>query len=205
VTVRDPDLERENYRLRMSLLERSAQLADATRRLEEATTDVVRAMARLRSVATRAEAASAIAEAEVTLQQLRGGAGQQSPPEARQAEAALRSASQAFDAENYGGAVYLATQAKRVATAGRGRLAESGAAPRAGERPFAAPVELATTTRTNLRAAPGTTAELVATVPAGTPLTGYAYLQDWIRVTTADGRGAWVRQNLVRGVAPGGP
>lgn len=205
VTVRDPDLERENFRLRMSLLERSAQLADATRRLDEATTDVVRAMARLRSVATRAEAASAIAEAEVTLQQLRGGAGQQSPPEARQAEAALRSASQAFDAENYGGAVYLATQAKRVATAGRGRLAEGGTTPRAGERPFAAPVELTTTARTNLRAAPGTTAELVATVPAGTTLTGYAYLQDWIRVTTADGRGAWVRQNLVRGMAPGGP
>jgi len=205
VTVRDPDLERENLRLRMSLMERSAQLAAATRRLDEATTDVVRAMARLRSVATRAEAASAIAEAEVTLQQLRGGAGQQSPPEARQAEATLRSASQAFDAENYGGAVYLATQAKRVATAGRGRLAEGGTTPRAGERAFAVPLELTTTTRTNLRAAPGTNAELVATVPAGTALTGYAYLQDWIRVTLADGRAAWVRQNLVRGVAPGGP
>jgi len=205
VTVRDHDLERENFRLRMSLLERSAQLAEATRQLDEATTDVVRAMTRLRSVATRAEAASAIAEAEVTLQQLRGGAGQQSPPEARQAEAALRSASQAFDAENYGGAVYLATQAKRVATAGRGRLTEGGATPRAGERPFVAPVALTTTTRTNLRAAPSTTAELVTTVPASTPLTGYAYVQDWIRVTTADGRGAWVRQNLVRGVAPGGP
>jgi len=205
VTVRDPDLDRESARLRMSLLERSAQLAETTRRLEEATTDVVRAMARLRSVATRAEAASAIAEAEVTLQQLRGGAGQQLPPEARQTEAALRSASAAFDAENYGGAVYLATQAKRVATAGRGRLAEGGETARAGERAFAVPVALTTTTRANLRAAPATTADLVATVPPGTPLTAYAYMQDWMRVTMADGRGAWVHQSLVRGVAPGGP
>jgi hypothetical protein len=205
VTVRDPDLDRESVRLRMSLLERSAQLAETARRLDEATTDLVRAMARLRSLATRAEAASAIAEAEVTLQQLRGGAGQQLPPEARQAEAHLRAGSAAFDAENYAGAVYLATQAKRVAAAGRGRLAGGGATARAGEQAFAVPVPLTTTTRANLRAAPGTTAALVATVPAGTPLTAYAYAQDWIRVTMDDGRGAWVRQGLVRGMAPGGP
>jgi hypothetical protein len=205
VTVRDPDTERESARLRMSLLERSAQLVESNRRLDEATTEVLRAMARLRSMATRAEAASAIAEAEVTLQQLRGGAGQQAPPEARQAEEALRAAGTAFDAENYGGAVYMATQAKRAATAGRGRLAESGTAARAGERAFTVPVALTTTTRANLRVAPAATADLVATVPAGTALTAYAYSQDWIRVTTADGRGGWVQQRLVRGAAPGGP
>jgi hypothetical protein len=205
VTARDTGLDRESVRLRMNLLERSAQLADATRRLDEATTDLVRAMARLRSLATRAEAASAIAEAEVTLQQLRGGGGQQSPPEARQAEAALRSASAAFDAENYAGAVYLATQAKRVATAARGRLAGGAATARAGEQAFAVPVPLTTTTRANLRAGPGTGSDLVTTVPAGTLLTAYAYAQDWMRVTLDDGRGAWVHQSLVRGVAPGGP
>jgi len=204
-TVRDPELQREVVRLRMSLLERSAQLAEAERQLEEATTEVVRTMARSRTLATRAEAASAIAEAEVTLQQLRGGGDQQQPAEARQAEEALHAASAAFDAENYGGAVYLATQAKRAATAGRGRLAESGATAGAGEVPFTVPVPLTTTSRANLRAAPGGGADLVATVPAGTPLTGYAYAQDWIRVTTADGRGAWVYQGLVRGTGPGEP
>jgi len=44
-----------------------------------------------------------------------------------------------------------------------------------------------------------------ATEVAGTPLTAYAYAQDWLRVTMADGRSAWVHQGLVRGVAPGGP
>jgi hypothetical protein len=205
VAVRDTDLERESARLRMSLLERSAQLAETARRLDEATTDLVRAMARLRSLATRAEAASAIAEATVTLQQLRGGAGRQLPPEARQAETALRAASTAFNAENYGGALYLATQAKRVATAGRGRLAGGGAAARTGERAFAVPVHLTTTTRATLRAAPAAAADLVANVAAGTPLTAYAYAQDWMRVTMPDGRVAWVRQGQVRGVSPGGP
>ena len=205
VVVRDPDLQREVFRLRMSLLERSAQYTATKQLLDEATTEVVRTMARSRTLATRAEAASAIAEAEVTLQQLRGGAGQQAPEEARQAEQALHAASTAFDAENYGGAVYLATQAKRAATAGRGRLAERGAAANAGEIAFAVPVPLATTTRANLRSAPGANADVVVTVPAGTPLTGYAYAQDWMRVTMADGRAAWVRQGNVRGAAPGGP
>ena len=206
VTVRDPETERELARLRVQLLERSAQLAVLERRLGETTTEVVRAMARLRTLATRAEAASAIAEAEVTLQQLRGRAGQQASEEARQAEAALRAGSAAFDAENFGGAIYLATQAKRAATAGRGRLAESGGTTtRSGEQAFALPVPLTTTARANLRTAPGTSAAVVATTAAGTPLTGYAFAQEWIRVTMADGRSAWVHQSLVRSAVPGPP
>ena len=205
VTVRDPELQREAARLWVNLLERSAQLADVERKLDEATTEVVRAMARLRTLATRAEAASAMAEAEVALQQLRGRAGQQLPPEGRQAEESLRMATAAFDAENYGGAVYLATQSKRAATAGRGRLAETAGTTRGGERNFALPVPLVTTQRANLRSAPSTGGEVVAQVPASTPLTAYAWAQEWLRVTTADGRTAWVHQDLVRGTAPGGP
>lgn len=203
VTVRDPELEREVVRLRMQVLEKSAQLVDTERRLNEATTEVVRAMARLRTLATRAEAASAIAEAEVTLQQLRGRAGQAGATEVRETEAALRSASAEFDKENFGGAVYLANQAKRIATAARGRLAESGATtPRAGEHAFAVPVPVTTTSRANLRAAPNANGEVLVTVNAGTALTAYAYLNEWIRVTTADGRPAWLHQSLARGIAP---
>jgi hypothetical protein len=190
----------------VQLLERTAQLADAERRLGEATTEVVRAMARLRTLATRAEAASAIAEAEVTLQQLRGRAGQQGAPEVAQAEAALRAGSAAFDAENFGGAVYLATQAKRAATAGRGRLAEAaGPTTRPGERALALPVPLATTARANLRAAPSASAAVVSTAPVGTAFTAYAYELDWLRVTLADGRSAWVHQSVVKGATPARP
>ena len=38
VTVRDPDAQRELVRLRMALLERSAQLGESQQSLEEATT-----------------------------------------------------------------------------------------------------------------------------------------------------------------------
>jgi len=199
VTVRDPDVAAELGRTKVQLLERNARLTDMDRRLTEATTEVVRAMARLRTLATRAEAASAIAEAEVTLQQLRGRAAGQAPPEVAQAEGALRSASQAFDAENFGGAVYLATQAKRFATTGRGRLADVGSvAMRPNERPFALPVPLTTTSTANLRSAPTGSASVVTTVPAGTAVTAYSYEQDWLKVTTADGTSAWVHQSVVR-------
>ncbi|MBW8772280.1 MAG: SH3 domain-containing protein [Gemmatimonadetes bacterium] len=202
VTVRDPETAAELGRTKVQLLERNARLADMDRRLTEATTEVVRAMARLRTLATRAEAASAIAEAEVTLQQLRGRAGQQAPPEVAQAEGALRSASQAFDAENFGGAVYLATQAKRIATAGRGRLADAGSTTmRPNERPFALPVPLTTTSTANLRSSPTGSASVVTTVPTGTALTAYSYEQDWLKVTTADGTSAWVHQSVVRSPA----
>ncbi len=203
IAVRDPEMERELARTKVQLLERTAQLADMDRRLGEATTEVVRAMARLRTLATRAEAASAMAEAEVTLQQLRGRAGQQGAPEVAQAEAALSEGSRAFDAENFGGAVYLATQAKRAATAGRGRIAEGAStSTRSGERAFVVPVPLTTTTRANLRAAPNGSAAVVSTAAVGTALTAYAYEQDWLRVTIADGRTAWVHQSVVRGATP---
>lgn len=202
VTVRDPDMAQELGRTKVLLLERNARIGDLERRLNEATTEVVRAMARLRTLATRAEAASAIAEATVTVQQLRGSAGGQAP-EVAQAEGVLRSASSAFDAENYGGAVYLATQAKRFATTGRGRIAEtSGIATRPNERPFALPVPLTTASVANLRGAPSGSASVIATVPAGTALTAYSYEQDWLKVSTADGKSAWVHQSLVRSAAP---
>lgn len=204
VTVRDPEMAQELGRAKVLLLERTARIADMERRLGEVTTEVVRAMARLRTLATRAEAASAIAEAEVTLQQLRGRSGSQAPPEVAQAEGSLRQASSAFDAENYGGAVYLATQAKRAATAGRGRLADvGGTATRPNERPFALPVPLTTTSSANLRTAPSGSASVVTTVPGGTALTAYSYEQDWLKVATADGVSAWVHQSVVRSAANG--
>lgn len=203
VTTRDPDMMLELGRTKVQLLERNARIADMERRLGESTTELVRTMARLRTVATRAEAASAIAEAEVTLQQLRGRSGQQAPPEVAQAEAALRQASTAFDAENFGGALYLATQAKRAATAGRGRLADvGGTASRPNERPFALPVPLVTTSAANLRESPTGGAAVVARITSGAALTAYSYEQDWLKVSTADGQSGWVHQSVVRAAAP---
>jgi TolA-binding protein len=122
--ARNPESDREIAHLRSQLQERNgeiadlqSQIADLQRRLSEAMSEAVRAMARLRTLATRAEAASAMAEAEVTVQQVKQRTGRADFPEA---DRLLRSASVEFEAENYGGAVYLATQAKRVAAGNAG-------------------------------------------------------------------------------------
>lgn len=118
--ARNPEADREIARLRSQLQDRNGeiadlqnQIADLQRRLSETMNEAVRAMARLRTLATRAEAASAIAEAEVTVQQIR----QRSPrADLQEADRLLHTAGVEFEAENYGGAVYLATQTKRSAT-----------------------------------------------------------------------------------------
>jgi chromosome segregation ATPase len=113
-------LEEESGKLKLLLLEKEAQMKEMGARqtslhmkLDEAIQEVVRAKARLRSLESRAEAASNMAETEVALKMLKS----QKPdvadsPEFVQAEQLLKMSTQEFRKENYGGALYLAGQAK---------------------------------------------------------------------------------------------
>src|SRR5215208_4289273 len=100
------ELDRRIARLELALLEKEAQVEDLQARLDETRQEVVRAMAKLQTLATRAEAASGIAEAELALQPLKAAA-PQSSPEAAQARRLLEESSDEFGKENYGGALYL--------------------------------------------------------------------------------------------------
>src|SRR5687767_3201620 len=93
------ELERRVGRLELSLMERDAQVEELQSQLEDTRQEVVRAMAKLQTLASRAEAASGMAEAEVALQSLKTDGGQGSAPEASQAERMLREASKEFDQE----------------------------------------------------------------------------------------------------------
>src|SRR6266436_6348822 len=62
--VRDTALEQRAARLELKVLEQEAQVDELQSRLGDARREVVRAMAKLQSLATRAEAASGMAEAE---------------------------------------------------------------------------------------------------------------------------------------------
>src|SRR5207248_525480 len=116
---RDTAMEQRVARLELRLLERDAQLEELQARLDEARQEVVRAMAKLQTVASRAEAASAIAEGEIAVQSLRAAAAAQPATDLAQATTLLQQAGAEFAKQNYGGALYLANQAKRVAGAGR--------------------------------------------------------------------------------------
>jgi hypothetical protein len=190
--------ERRIVRLELTLLEKNAQVEELQSKLDEAREEVVRAMAKLQTLASRAEAASGMAEAEVALQPLRGRNAQHIAPEALQAGRLLREASSEFNQENYGGALYLANQAKALATAGTGRLSsKERLSDRPGEKPFAVPIPLKAVGSGNVREAPGTNAPVAFVVEGGDILTGYSYVEDWVRISDEMGRGGWIFRKLI--------
>ena len=190
--------DRRLSRLELKLLEKNAQVEELQERLDQAREEVVRAMAKLQTLASRAEAASGMAEAEVALQPLRGRSTQQMAPEAAQASRLLREASSEFNQENYGGALYLANQAKALAAAGTGRLSSrERSADRPGEMSFAVPIPLKALGSGNVREAPGTAAPIAFAVEGGDSLTGYSYLEDWVRISDEMGRGGWIYRKLI--------
>ncbi|MGZ8397657.1 MAG: SH3 domain-containing protein [Gemmatimonadales bacterium] len=192
------ELERRIARLELSLMEKEAQVEDLQTRLDNTRQEVVRAMAKLQTLATRAEAASGIAEAEVALQTLRTAPGQQATPEGTQAARLLNESSAEFDKANYGGALYLANQAKTLAGAARDRLsAGERGAQRSGETAFALPIRLVAAGRGNVRAGPGTGSRIQFGVEPGDALIGYSYVDEWIRIGDDSGRGGWIFRSLV--------
>lgn len=193
--ARNPQIEQRLARTELRLLEKEAQLEELQVRLDDARREVVRSMAKLQSLATRAEAASGIAEAEIALQALRATPGS---PGAAEAGQLMRLSAAEFDKENYAGALYLANQSKAAALAARGQLstAEPGAL-RPGEVPFALPLRLQTTGRANLRDGPGSGFAVVTTLHSAAPLTGQSYVEEWVRVTDDAGRRGWIHQGLV--------
>ncbi|HEX9309404.1 MAG TPA: SH3 domain-containing protein [Gemmatimonadaceae bacterium] len=198
VTVRDPELDKRVARLELQLLARDAQIEDLQARLEDTRAEVVRAMAKLQSVASRAQAASAMAEAEVALQSMKAGTSQDPPLEAAQVTRLVRQSATEFDKQNYGGALYLANQAKTVATSYRGRLGVNREDARPGETLFAVPIKLKTTSRGNVREGPGTNFTVAFSADAGSSITAYSYVDEWIRVSDdSSGRAGWIHRTLV--------
>ncbi|HKE91556.1 MAG TPA: SH3 domain-containing protein [Gemmatimonadales bacterium] len=203
VTVRDKDLEQRVSRLELTLLERDAQVEDLQNRLEETRREVVRSMAKVQTLATRAEAASGMAEAEIALQTLRSSRGAGSADVARVSKL-LQDATNEFNKQNYGGALYLANQAKSTAGVGRMRSSGDASSLRPGEVPFASPVGLQASSRCKLREGPGTTYRVLATLEAGAQLKGLSHVDQWVRVSTDSGPSGWVFWNLVQRRADAG-
>lgn len=196
-TTRD-DLERRLARLELRLLEKETQVDELETRLDDARDEVVRTMAKLETLASRAEAASSMAEADVALQTLRGSDGSRQLPELAQTQRLVQQSTAEFNKQNYGGALYLANQAKSAATAGRGRLSGGNrGVTRQGETPFALPVRLKVASRGNVREGPGTNFSIAFAVESGNALTGFSYTDEWVRVSDDGGRSGWIFRNLV--------
>jgi hypothetical protein len=191
--IQNPELERRAGQLELQLMERDALIDSLNARLDNALQEVVGAMGKLQSLATRAEAASAMAEADVALQSI-AGSGRDSP-ESRQASRLMQQSTAEFKRKNFGGALYLANQAKTAA-----RTHSLGGAlgnMRPGEIPFAVPVKLRVSGRANVRNGPGTNFAVSFTTQSGSSLSGLSHFEDWIRVTNEAGNEGWISRSLV--------
>jgi hypothetical protein len=201
-------------KLQLRLLERDAQIKQLEERLnsqqemlDEAIQEVVRAKAKLRSLESKAEAASEMAEAEIAVKALKAQlAGQTRNPELIKAQELLKMSAQEFKKGNYGGAVYLTTQAKghirsgQIRLGGREKVAPIKRLPPVkGEVFFALPLPLQILKTSNLREQPDLEGKVITTLEKGTPLIGYSYKDKWVRVTSEDGNNGWVFQTLVGG------
>ncbi len=197
-------------RLQLQLLESDAryktlidQMASQQNMLDEAVVEVVRTKAKLRSIESRAEAATSIAEAEIALKGLKESleAANQDPPEDfPKAEALVRMSSSEFRKENYGGALYLAGQAQSHIRAIQSNLSHEGDfALTPGENPFTQSLPLRVVKRSNLREAPSVKSKVVRILEGGTLVIGYSYKEEWIRIRTEDGASGWIFHTLLKG------
>jgi len=207
-------LEEENGKLKLLLLEKETQMkemevhqASLQMKIDEAIQEVVRAKARLRSLESRAEAASNMAETEVVLKMLRS----QRPDmadssEIVQAEQLLKMSTAEFKNENYGGALYLAAQAKdqiKLSQTLPQREAEGSTQLLPGEVPFALPLDLLVIKTSNVREGPGLDYKVIFTAAPNSSLKGYSYKGQWVRVEGANNLKGWIFQTLVGGQQAG--
>lgn len=213
VVIPDPRLSAEVEALRQQvielefrLLEKEVQVAENQKKLADAIQEVVRANAKLLSVESRAEAASTIAEAEVGLRALHTAVGSNAQgPEIEQAELLLEMSAAEFDNENYGGSLYLSSQAKSLIALAQGRLTDENLPFLAGEMLFAVPLPLQVTGTSNVREGPGTAFKVLFVLSKGTPLVGQAYRDQWVRIRDDEGRAGWIYYTLVKGRPKGSP
>ena len=192
------DLEQRNAEIQLQMFERDAQVAGLQAKLNEAIQEVVRTKAKLHSVESKAEAASTMAEAEIALKQVRAATPEpDARPELVQAEQLLQMSATEFEDQNYGGSLYLATQAKSLVRATKSRLSGTDGISRPGEAPFSVPLPMITNKKSNVRKGPGTSYDVAFTLETETPLTGLAHKGQWVRVEVDDGRTGWIYHALV--------
>ena len=194
--------------LKLLLLEKETQIkgmeghqTSLQKKLDEAIQEVVRAKAKLRSHESRAEAASHMAETEVAIKVLRSQRPEQEQaPELAKAEQLLGMSTQEFKKENYGGALYLAYQAKEhIRLAQTQHRGEEEGELLSGEVLFAVPLALQVMKTSNVREGPGLSYKVITSVGPNTSVTGYSYKGQWVRVEGENDLKGWIHQSLLGG------
>ena len=197
------DQAQEVARLRQDLASREAEIRelrssqrDQVKVIQESTREVTRAKAKMRRLATQADAASYIAEVEVALGALRASLPASPPaPLVALAQSLLDSTAAPFAQGDYGAAMDRAAQAEQlIAVAADGQRPPSLRVRVPGEVLLQVTIPLRFVAAGTLRREPQPLSTAVAKLAKDTPLVAHAYRGSWMRVETPDGRSGWVAQ-----------
>lgn len=193
------ELEEKLARMHLQALEKDAEIRVLNQKLEAAILEVVRAMAKLRGLSGRAEAASNLAETEIALKSIPAElALRPRDSDLAQAQQLLRMATEEFKKQNYDGTVYLTSQVKMLIKPRTDRLVKGvELAKTDGEHPLSPMLALRASNRSNVREGPGPAFKVRFVVERGTPLNAVSYNGVWVRVNTDDGRAGWVHYSLI--------
>jgi hypothetical protein len=185
------ELRRIDAETRLARLQKRYE--ELERAHDDAVSEVVRAQAKLRGSVGQADAASDIAEAQIAINNAELGQELLS-----QARIQLEKASIEFDLGNYGGALYLSSQVKRlIADAHSLASTQVQCDPVGDEIPFESPLALMLSDNSNVRDGPGLKNEIIVTLPKGTHVDGHSHSGAWVRVQMEDGTNGWIYQTLV--------
>jgi len=194
---------REIARLRQNLANREAELRDLrsnqrdqVKVLQESTREITRAKVKLRRLATQADAASYIAEVEVTMETLRSSLGPKPmSPLLVLAQDILASTATPFEQGDYGTAMERAAQADQLFALVAHYEVRPGSRDRVpGEVPFQLLIPLKVNVDSKLRRQPWERAPVVGALKKDVLLVAHAYKRPWMHVETDDGRIGWVDQ-----------
>jgi uncharacterized protein (UPF0332 family) len=188
-------------RLQLLSLEKELQKKELNIKLEEAILEVVRAKSKLRSVETKAEAVSALAEGEIALKTIKASvADNENDEKSHKAKELLQTSSRELKNENYSGALYLTIQAKALIREDQERSkGREKKAMMEGEVPFAIPLPLQAISQAKVKDGPGLDSKALFGVPQGTPFVGYSFKGPWVRVRAEDGRSGWIYYKQIDG------
>jgi len=193
----------EIERLQKVLAEKDAHIRsqqvrqqDQAKTLQETSSQAAQAQVKLRRLATRPAAASAIAEVEMVMGNLKSSpiAGPEQILQT-QAQRLLDAATVSYGEENYAAAMDHAAQARQfidMVTSNRMRKASDQVTVS-----FQVPIPLRATSNSNLRQKPGLSSAVVKTLKRDSLMTAESYRGDWLHVSTADGGAGWVLNTLV--------
>jgi hypothetical protein len=200
--------EAELSRVQLQLLEEGARSVASEKRLQaqekmldEAVQEVVRAKSKLRTIESRAEAASTMAETEIAVKAMQESLAADSGghlENMQRAEELLKMSAREFKGQNYAGALYLAGQARsQINTIQINPAPGDAGAIQPGEISFSQPLPLKIIKRCNFRRTPDLEGLVIEVLETGTLIVGFAHKDTWIRVATEGGRSGWVYQSLV--------